>query len=213
MDSTSVAISAQVAAKAAAEITVALVGNGLPVEGVSDAYLAVMETVHSDLVDRITTFSPAVVTPPAPAVAPAPAPAVAPAVAPALALAPNPATSALRPGETPSDPGVAALQAAIPGAQVVQGITPNSSREEMWNDAINSRLDWKIWDSPKSSMNGGKNVDVQHETVKNDSGYALGFWLISDKDPAKSAPRWVWQGLGLDAKWQENLAVGRVLAE
>jgi hypothetical protein len=182
LDQKTASIVAQVAAKAAAELY-AGTGN-------EDGYMIAVEVIHNDLLSRLDN---GVVTP-APQIQAVPTEQVAPVVA-----------------------TVANIKQAFPDAQDVSPkppvpIGPNSKAEDMWHDAIyHNQADYKVWNTPKSSMNGGTSQDVQHETVVNAKGYKHGFWLVSGKDPKLSAPKWVWEGLGLQAEYQSNLAAGKVI--
>lgn len=184
LDQKTASIVAQVAAKAAAELH-AGTGN-------EDGYLSSVETIHNDLLSRLDNG--AAVIPTQPQVASATEQIAAPVV-----------------------DAIASIKQAFPNAQDVSPkppvpIGPNSKFEDMWHDAIyHNPADYKVWNTPKSSMNGGTSQDVQHETVVNGKGYKHGFWLVSGKDPKLSAPSWVWEGLGLQAEYQANLAAGKVV--
>ena len=56
-----------------------------------------------------------------------------------------------------------------------------------------------------------ENARQCHENALKDDGNKVGFWLISNYGPEKSAPKWVWEGLGLQTEFAQNLAQGKVL--
>ena len=189
MEAREASIVAQVAAKAAADLC-----SGT---GDTNAYLDAVETIHNDLVDRIGTGAPAASAP----VAAAPAPV---AVAP-ISIAQEQAASNVVTGAFPGSEAQ-----YVPGPPQV--ITADSKGTALWEDAVyHHPADWKVWRSDKSSASGGRAPDVSHENVEN-NGNKLAFWLVDSKYPNKSAPKWVWDGLGLQAEWQANLAQGKVQA-
>lgn len=189
MESREASIVAQVAAKAAAALC-----SGT---GDTNAYLAAVETIHNDLVDRIGAGAPVASAP----VAAAPAlVAVAPISIAQEQVAANVVAGAF--------PGSEAQY--VPGPPMV--ITADSKGATLWEDAVyHNPSNWKVWRSDKSSASGGRAPDVSHESVER-GGNKLAFWLVDGKFPDKSAPKWVWDGLGLQAEWQANLAQGKVQA-
>ncbi len=92
-------------------------------------------------------------------------------------------------------------------------ITENSSIIEMLEDALFHNPDnWKVWDSPKSSMNGGTSPDITHETLKQGGGkYKVGLFMVS-KFAGQSAPEWAWAKLGKQPQYAAMLAEGKITA-
>tara|TARA_B100000131_G_scaffold104147_2_gene101227 strand:- start:2227 stop:2796 length:570 start_codon:yes stop_codon:yes gene_type:complete len=122
----------------------------------------------------------------------------------------------------PAVDAVASIKQSFPNATEAQSashtpappkpINGYSKDIDKWEDAVfHNPQDWKVWRSEKSSHNGGRSPDVTHENALKDDGNKVGFWLISNYGPEKSAPRWVWEGLGLQAEFAQNLAQGKVL--
>ena len=160
-------IVAQVAAKVAGNICC---GNPDP-----NVYLATVETVHNDLVERIASATGAaaevIVTQVFPGATPAPAPAPAPSPGPAYA------------------------------PQVQAGpITAAATEEAKWADAlVNNPDNWHNNIGDKKSAAG---PDFRHKTIQgppdnHGKTWNIGLWIKSDKFSTR-APDWVFAHLGLD---------------
>ena len=183
LDQKTASIVAQVAAKAAAELY-----SGT---GNEEGYMIAVEVIHNDLLSRMDLG----------------------------VSTPAPQLTSVNTAEqvAPVVQAVANIKQTFPNAEDVspnppKPITGSSKAEDLWHDAVyHNPADYKVWNTPKSSMNGGTSQDVQHETVVNGKGYKHGFWLVSGKDPKLSAPYWVWKGLNLEAEYQTNLAQGKVV--
>ena len=92
-------------------------------------------------------------------------------------------------------------------------ITDKSSTIEMLEDALfHNPNNWKVWDTPKASMNGGNSPDITHETLKQAGGnYKVGIFMVS-KFAGQSAPEWAWTKLGKQPQYAAMLADGKITA-
>ena len=92
-------------------------------------------------------------------------------------------------------------------------IHEKSSMIEMLEDALfHNPHNWKVWDSEKSSMNGGNSPDISHENlVKSGTNYKVGIYMVS-KFAGQSAPEWAWAKLGKQAQYAALLASGKITA-
>lgn len=92
-------------------------------------------------------------------------------------------------------------------------IHEKSSMIEMLEDALfHNPQNWKVWDSEKSSMNGGNSPDITHETLKQaGNNYKVGLFMVS-KFAGQSAPEWAWTKLGKQSQYAAMLASGKITA-
>jgi len=183
MDKTSASIVAQVASKNAATLY----------QGTKDldGYMAAVETIHNDLIDRLSHGlgqpSPVIVEQPA-----------------AAPVSEQEASNIVE-GNFPGATNV--YQPGPPTA-----ISANSSITELLEDAIfHNPSNWRHWDSEKSTARGGNSPDVTHNSLENAKGFKLGVFLLDSKF-GKSAPQWAWDQLGVGDLYKEALASGKIKA-
>jgi len=89
-------------------------------------------------------------------------------------------------------------------------IHENSTMIEMLEDALyHNPGNWKVWDTPKATMNGGGSPDISHETLKNAKNFAVGVFMVS-KFGGASAPEWAWTKLGKQAEYAGLIAQGKI---
>ena len=90
-------------------------------------------------------------------------------------------------------------------------IGPNSSMIEMLEDALfHNPSNWKVWDSEKSSVQGGTSADITHEELKNAKGYSLGIWMVDNKYGKRSAPEWAFIEMGKAPQFAALVAAGTI---
>jgi hypothetical protein len=124
-----------------------------------------------------------------------------------------------RPAPAPvAVPGIPPLPAPIavqgasghtPGPATVIGL--NSSMIDMLEDALfHNPTNWKVWDSEKSSVQGGTSADITHEELKNAKGYSLGIWMVDNKYGKRSAPEWAFIEMGKAPQFAALVAAGTI---
>jgi len=93
----------------------------------------------------------------------------------------------------------------------VTNIHEKSSTIEMLEDALfHNPTNWKVWDTPKATMNGGTSPDITHETIKKSgTDFKIGVFMLSKFG---SAPEWAWTRLGKQAEYAGFLATGKLTA-
>jgi len=168
-------IVSQVAAKVAGSICC---GNPDP-----KVYLAIVEMVHNDLIDRIASATAAVT--------------VAAAETLVTQVFPGATTVSASPGLVAPSPSPAPAPIPTPAPQIQGGpITHASSEEAKWADAlVNNPGNWHNNIGDKKSAAG---PDFRHRTIKDSDGkWNIGLWIKSDRFSTR-APDWVFQQLGLD---------------
>ena len=110
----------------------------------------------------------------------------------------------------PPAPAPIAVQGAsgpTPGHPSV--ITLNSSMIECLDDALfHNPSNWKVWDTEKSSLNGGKSADITHEELKNAKGFSHGVWLVDRQYNKRSAPEWAFVEMGKGPQFAALVASG-----
>ena len=110
---------------------------------------------------------------------------------------------------TPAPIPVQGASGHTPGP--VTGIGPNSSMIEMLEDALfHNPTNWKVWDSEKSSVQGGTSADITHEELKNAKGYSLGIWMVDNKFNKRSAPEWAFIEMGKGPQFAALVAAGTI---
>jgi len=182
MDKREASIVAQVASKNAAALY----------QGTKDldGYMAAVESIHNDLLDRLSHGSGQ------------PSPVM---VEEAAAPVSEQEASNIVEGNFPGATNV--YQPGPPKA-----ISSSSTMLDLLEDAIfHNPTNWKFWDSEKSTARGGNSPDLTHNELQNDKGYKLGVFLLDTKF-GKSAPQWAWDQLGVGNLYKEALASGKIKA-
>ncbi len=187
------AVQAAVAAKCAAQV---YAGTG-DMEG----YLAGVETVHNDLIERSVPRGDqtGVTTDQVMAAFTAPS-----GAAPAVVQAPPVQAPAAATGMAAVNDGI-----HIPGPPKVIGA--KSSMVDKLEDALYHNVDnWKRWtDSDKSTANGGSSPDVSHEHIDTPSGHKVAIFLVDTKF-GKHAPEWAFRKLGLGDQYANLVSSGTI---
>ena len=110
---------------------------------------------------------------------------------------------------TPAPIPVQGASGHTPGPATVIG--PNSSMIDMLEDALfHNPTNWKVWDSEKSSVQGGTSADITHEELKNSKGYPLGIWMVDNKFNKRSAPEWAFIEMGKAPQFAALVAAGTI---
>jgi len=171
MDGKQTTIIIQVAAKIAADLTIAFADS-------IDEYPQFLDHVQEDLMGRIeAAIATQVVNAPQ-----APAPGT-----------PAYASNVIQ-GAFPGAQQVAGYPQQAPSQSApAQGLT----KDQMWADVVNNPDNWyNNLADPQSGVNGGTRPDFRHKTMVNQRGRKVGLYLVDTKY-GKHAPKFVFEHFGL----------------